>query len=329
MSSTYQTLIAKAELMAMAPEAVATFLRERAANDENRYDDPVDRETEAALRGRNDPLINLALAKYARSAATLLPLFESREPGSAIRLAVLSNTALEYGQFAPIGLNLFADRHKAVAWLVSAPDTEIEALFENPKLHDDFLRGLLKREKPWDVVPEERLCTFVGILARNKRMRTPYNRKRMDGYAEYSHGAVFDAAWSLAERVEPSQQWAFALCWLFVCMQTDAFSIKKPLTLAARWYPDPSNTKLAKEEAEENQRGYLSSYQGVRKGLARLALSKEAKILEKLLASDDPAFRSAAYAEGKLTSKQLYEAYDKDGELYRPIYELTHFTIQE
>jgi hypothetical protein len=115
--------------------------------------------------------------------------------------------------------------------------------------------------------------------------------------------------------VEPTQQWASALLWLFDCMPAKASSIKNPLAVGARWYPDASDAKFAQREAEDLERGYLSDYQGVRKGLARLALSRNSKLLDKLLASNDPAFRSAAYAEGKLTSEQLSEAYDKDGEL--------------
>lgn len=114
----------------------------------------------------------------------------------------------------------------------------------------------------------------------------------MDGYAEYSHGSVFNAAWKLAERMPVNERWSRALCLLYDRMQTDAVSIDKPLELAARWHPDPGNVELIEKEAKELERGWLPSYQGVRKGLARLALHNDSKLLASLLASDDPAFRS-------------------------------------
>lgn len=112
-----------------------------------------------------------------------------------------------------------------------------------------------------------------------------------------------------------SVPWAMALNWLYDRMEAKAFSIEKPLELAARWHPEPSDTDAVAQEAKDMEGGWLSHYQGVRKGLARLALSKDSKLLTTLLASDDPAFRSAAYSDGAITPEQLSAAYERDGEL--------------
>jgi hypothetical protein len=88
----YKSIIQEAELLAMSPEAVAEFLKKRAKQSVDELDhDPVDEETEEALRGRSNPLIDLALARYARSTEALRPIFQSSQPCGAIRLAVLSN----------------------------------------------------------------------------------------------------------------------------------------------------------------------------------------------------------------------------------------------
>ena len=312
----YKTVIQEAELLASPPAVVAEFLKKRAAQSKDeRRDDDVDEEFEAALHGRNDPLINLALARYGQFNTAVLPLFKGGGPSGAIRLAVLANTALGDEFFSRFPVALFGSPEQTAVWLATAPDAEISALFENPKLDDSFLRGLLESSKPWDSIPEARLATFVSSLVRNERMRTPYDDSFMDGYSEYSHGSVFNAAWKLAERMPVNERWARALCWLYDRMQTDAFSIDKPLELAARWHPDPGNVELIEKDAKELERGWLSSYQGVRKGLARLALHNNSTLLTSLLASDDPAFRSAAYADGNLSPEQLSAAYDKDGEL--------------
>ena len=88
----YKSIISEAELLAMSPEAVAEFLKKRAKQSMDELDhDPVDVEAEVALRGRSSPLIDLALARYARFMETLRPIFQSSQPCGAVRLAVLSN----------------------------------------------------------------------------------------------------------------------------------------------------------------------------------------------------------------------------------------------
>lgn len=313
----YRAIIKQAELVAMPPEAAAAFLEKRAG--QSKYEwrgDPVDDDAEAALLGRSDPLINLALAKHARFIATLKPLFEAGEPEGAIRLSVLSNTAVGGEIVSRFPVALFDEEEQLVAWVNAAPDEELAALFENPNLDDSFLRDLLDAKAPWDSLPAERLGSIVMILHRNQRMQRPYDDNYMDGYVEFSYGAVFNAAWSLTERMEPTVRWAGSLSYLYDRMEPGAFSIAKPLELAARWHVDPSDAEAVAGEAKDIERGWLSHYQGVRKGLARLALAKDSKLFASLLASDDPALRSAAYSDGFLSPEQVSAAYERDGELF-------------
>jgi hypothetical protein len=200
-------------------------------------------------------------------------------------------------------------------WLVSAFDDELLALFENPTLSDFFLRDLLERSKGWDSIDDDRLCRFVSILHMNPRMWTPRDDDYMDGYAEYSYGSVFNAAWKLAETAPATEEWSGSLGWLYEKLATDAFSIKEPLALAARWHVDPGDTEAHERQAKDHAIGYLGNMERVRKGLARLALSKDYKLLAELLASDDVAFRAAAYSAGPLNAEQLRAGYEKDGQL--------------
>jgi hypothetical protein len=244
----------------------------------------------------------------------LKPLFEAGEPSAPLKLAVLSNTVVGGEIFSRFPVSLFANAEQAAAWLVEATGEELSALFENHNIDDSFLRDVLEGKKPWDVIPDERLAMIVANLHRNDRMQKPYDDSYMDGYAEYSYGAVFNEAWKLAERVPVNENWARALSWLYSRLETDAFSIKSPLDIAARWHVNLSNTDAAAEE-DQLKRGRLSPSQGVRKGLARLALRKDSKLLTTLLGSDDPALRSAAYSDGAITEEQLSAAYEKDGKL--------------
>lgn len=300
----------------MSPEAVAEYLKRRAgqSKDEAR-DDSVDEQAEEALRSRAHPLINLALARYGRHMSTLSALFRASPPNHANRLATLCNTScsLEIFNHHPVG---FLGGTAAIAhWLGEASPEELQALFENPSLDDDFLCDLLKRGKGWEAVSDDMLSTIVVILGRNKRMWTPRQDDYMDGYAEYSYGAVFNAAWKLAESVENSERWAIALGSLYERMEPDAFSIKDPLSIAARWRLDPARGEAARKEAEMNAKGWLGAHQRVRKGLARLALANKAGLLPELLADNDIALRCSAYAAGRLSPDQLTAALQRDGEL--------------
>lgn len=310
----YKTIIQEAELMAMPPDSVAAFLKRRAEDSEEYYADPVDEETEGALRGRSDPLIDLALAKYARFIETLRAIFQDAQPGSALRLAVLTNST-RWPAHTHFPEELFSRREQAALWLADASRQELQALFENPVIDDQFLQDLLERAKPWDTLSEERFLTIVTILGGNERMWTPYSKELMDGYADMLYHAVFNSAWKLAESVEPSEEWARALSYLYDRLKTDAFSIKEPLQLVNRWQLDPSKSELIEKEAKENQDGNLSDHQGVRKGLAKLALSRNSALLPRLLSSPDLALRAAAYSDGCMTPEQLSAAYQQDREI--------------
>ena len=79
----YQTIIHEAELLASPPTVVVDLLRNRSAKTQDYL---MDKETEAALARRDEPLINLALARYACYGETLRPLFEAGVTGGAILL---------------------------------------------------------------------------------------------------------------------------------------------------------------------------------------------------------------------------------------------------
>jgi len=310
-------VIQEAELAAMPPVAVAEFMKRRDAESEHdarAYQ--VDEDAEMALLGRKEALIDLALARYSQHIGVVSTLFQAAAPRSPIRLACLSNSALRRDRpnLFPIGL-LGRELGPLAEWLASASDGELHALFENPALSDSFLCDVLERCDGWSFIDDDRLCTIVFSLCGNPRMRTPRDDDYMDGYAEYNYASVFNAAWKLAETAPVTERWSDALGWLYEELVTDAYSIKEPLALAARWHVAPGDTEALKRQASDHAIGYLGYMERVRKGLARLALSKDHKQLAELLASDDVAFRAAAYSAGPLNAEQLRAGYEKDGAL--------------
>jgi hypothetical protein len=312
----YRILIQEAELMAMRPDAVAEYLKRRASElKDDARDDRVDEDVEEALRRRGDPLIDLALAGYGRHMEVVSGLFQAAAPGTPVRLACLSNVVLGRANSGFPACLLGQEADAMAQWLLTATDEELPALFENPTLDDSFLRDLLERSRAWKCIDDDRLCRFVSLLQRNPRMRTAWDDEWMDGYAEYSYGSVFNAAWKLAETAPTTERWAASLGSLYERLQADAFSINEPLTLARRWHVDPSDATAMARQEQDHAIGYLGNKERVRESLARLALRKSGKVLPDLLTSDDVAFRAAAYAAGDLNADQLRAGYVKDSEI--------------
>jgi hypothetical protein len=308
-------VILEAWLLASAPEAVASYLRkrgERLAADT--FIREGDEELEEALLARNEPLIDLALARYCRYSDTAKKLFYKENAALAIRLSVLSNRCL-YGLTCWLPVRLF-DRDEALlaSYLASAELEEFNALFENPKLHDLFLSQFLDGDGHMKGLDEARQLAAIHALSRNERMRTEYDGDLYeDGFGAYSYGTVFTAAWKLATWAPTTPQWAVALNSLYDKLLPEMHSSDAPLEIAIRWLPqDPQQIK---QEAHFSEDGYLSDYQGVRRGLAKLALSKDSSLTETLLASDDIALRCAAYAFCDLTTEAIEKAFENDGPL--------------
>ena len=311
----YKEIIRTAELEVMAPDNVAAYLHMRAQqNREEWQKDEVSAEVEAALLARNEPAINLALARNGRFFTTLKPLFFSASPGSATRLSVLSNRVVEPDLWLGMPEALLGDENESASWLASASVDELVSLFENPTVKADFLRHFLEGGATWEALTNDGRLTAVYTLSKNHKLRTPQDLFSRDGYAVYEHGKVRDSAWSLASSVPNDEGWAYVLASLFAAI-LPGHSFKKPLEVVARWMPDSNDDTAIAKEAQGAKEGYLTNHQQVRKSLARLALNDKPNLLDTLLASEDPALRAAAYAFGNMTPSLLSAAYTKDGKL--------------
>lgn len=308
----YKILITEAELMASSPETVLQVLKNRAIAQKGRSSaDVIDEETEQSLSSRNNPLIHLALAQYGKHVSVVSSLFASVPAKHPLRLAALSNSNIERKASFPI--HLFGDDNSLCRWLENAPEEEFEALFENPNLSSALLSDLLSRRGTWSSVSDETLRKLVHALLKNERMHEGYQKQFVDQWKHFNYASVSDSAWLLAETVEPTERWASVLGWLYEKLETEAPSIKKPLTLAARWRAESKDS--AALEKEFNVDGNLSHRQRVRKGLGRLALKLDAKLATKLLNDKDIALRCAVYSSAPMKAEQLKSAFKRDGAL--------------
>jgi hypothetical protein len=309
--------VLEAELLASRPERVLEWLRSRANGDYT--EKPIyDASLEKSLLGRNDPLINLGLAQFGIEDEILRSLFDSPASSqrSALRLAVLSNTTIRKHQPYHSGdliAALTGTRGEVGPWLASLSDEELRALFLNPTLGNEFLLEFLERKKGWSDLSEPRQILTLYALANNPRMSERYKSITMDGYAEYSHDAVFTAAWNLAAVVPVKLHWCWVLTALYPKTLTSV-SVEDPLALAKRWFPDPADEKVAAAEEKRLQDPDPGSFGYLRMEIARLAVRKNAvgTKLADLLNHEDLAIRLGACRYGNPDAEQIAAAAARD-----------------
>lgn len=312
----YEEIIREAELLASPPAAVVAYLEGRSQRLlADRFCYEGDEALEQALLGRQDALIDLALAQHCRHAETAKTLFFRDGAGPGLRLAVLTNRTMVTALMGSFPGDLFdGDKAALVSYLSGASETERSALFENPSLNSAFLSDFLDGDECWIALDEPKQLAALHSLQQNMRMHTEYKGNRYDdGWDNYQHSRVFDSAWKLAGRVPTTPQWAAALSALYDKMPTVAISIDDPMALAERW--QASAPEQTKNENYHQSHGYLNDYQGVRHGLARLARRKPSCNRTAMFSSDDPAVRCAVYSDTELKAEFMQQAYERDGAL--------------
>lgn len=301
-----QTIINEAELLAGTVAHVYRWLETRYAKSDG-DDVGGDKELEASLLNSraSSTHIKLALARFCFYSETATRLWnevprDNDNKNYNLRHCLLSNQRL--GSVLPNELpyTLFENKNRFEQWLKGASDHDLFTLFENQKIKASFLRNLFEGDECWQAMDEGRQLITIEALTRNKRIRAMNvysasgDLKAIDtGWTE-----IIDAGWKLAKTVPTTKEWARALDWFYQNLPPKAFSVKDPLAVAARWFPDPNDTEFIKKET-----GNVSedcNYQGVRRELAKLALNmkpdqkSEFDLMSELFNSEDPAFPEAA-----------------------------------
>jgi hypothetical protein len=314
----YRNAIETAKLILLPPPNVCEWLAKRAENIESSRwssDEGIDK----VLLARDDPLINLGLAQYTISDEVACELF-ARLPGAdasqrqhnlALRLGVLSNQSLSSGalSFGLVRSVFGKDKVACLNWLNTADTSEIWALFENPTLGDDFLCDFLEGKESWGNVVDDKRPIAIAALAGNERMKAQYEGP-MDGWAEFRHGKVFDAAWGLARSAPLTRDWADVLSMLFGACRP--ISLDSPADALLRWHRPSEDDKAAEEKARNNKMGHLGSFQSVRMNLSRLASRHDRKAALAALQNGDVAVRCAAYMSAALSAEQIAAAFERD-----------------
>jgi len=295
-------LLTFAELTFSSPETVARQLLATPPKES------LSEEHQTELLKIGGPPVRLALARSSLHEKLVRKIFQESTPSSATRLGSLANPNIR-----PIAL--FADEPALAAWIKTAPNVDLSALFMNPRVDSNIIADILEKEPPFDDVSEDTHLEIIRSLAENQRMSSTIETS--DGYEEHTYNHPFRLAVELAQTCPTSPPWAHAMASLLERMPAEC-DHTLALAAAKRW----TGKNAASEDKEVLKSGNLSSHQRVRFVLARLGMGSmfmsnyipDAERSKGLIASPDPAMRAAVYSFGRLSSDEVRSALKKDKE---------------
>lgn len=206
---------------------------------------------EYCLFRRNDPFIDLAIAKFGGSTSVISRVFKRANAGT--RLAAIANRK------GSIFLNLGDD------YFLKASRIELEAFFSNPEIDNELFIYIFNRANDFrtmvderlteiipflEKLPNERLLKVIPYLASHPRLLGKSSQTFLDDDKEYDYQTLLDSAWKLAGTVPVTNAWGLVLGKLLeVCNLPGRIEAPRTRSLIERWshwedYKEGHNTLL-------------------------------------------------------------------------------------
>jgi hypothetical protein len=306
-----RTLIKEAELVHGSKDYVYNFYSNYTKSNDKIDVEDLDEETEGKLLDKNDPFIDITLAQFCFYNTTLKRLFSKSfsDDNLTLRLACLSNKMVGKRSWGSCNLPqaLFdsEDNKEILAWFGIITSQELDVLFRNETINDNFLTELLELDNDlWMALSETNKLQVIRSLYYNERVCKAYDGP-MDGYAEYTHGKLFSVIWDLAKKLPVEKKWSYALGDLLGKTQDNRYEFDS-LEVAKRWI---------QSEEVETKKQFLSGFESVRYACYKNVikdLSYDDKTNNVHYTNEDIAYRACAYVQTKLTEDNIVEAYAKD-----------------
>ena len=230
---------------------------------------------EYLLVRRDDLLIDLGIARFGHSSKTIRRVFKRGNIG--VRCAALSNVHIGPGGIFREG---WIEERDIKELIRIGPKAELESLAKNRFLHDDALEQIIERKGAFVDLSDDQYIHMLMWLGCNRRMSAKYDRRILNGLAEYSHERVFSLAWDLARHLPATKAYAYVL---YKLLQNTALPVRfdNPESLLERW--------RIEKEPKDGKRALAYSY------YLRSRLSDVLEADEKLFSSNDPAVRESFY----------------------------------
>ncbi len=313
-----------ARLLISSPNAVYEELKEYGAEVRaSPYAAPSD-ELESKLAGRNDPLIDLALASYGSSEDEIGRLYKNaKQPPidatdasykQGVRLAVLANETVASKSI----LNQFPENvigEAELAYVLKDADwSEAQTLIENPTISADVLKALYRGDKIAEGIDEKRRMQLVAISGRNERVHTCKD----DEYGpDFTSRDIHKAIFEMLETVPTSSNWLSNLRYLLE--QVDPDQVQTPDSLDAvlgRWSVDEKGEPDEPSDREPYTDTGLPERTDFRCLIAALygrSWSSDGFVIHGSPDDEDVARRCAYYGNAQLDVKAIKEGYERDG----------------
>jgi hypothetical protein len=307
-----RTLIKEAELVHGSKDYVYNFYSNYTKSNDKIDVEDLDEETEGKLLDKNDPFIDITLAQFCFYNTTLKRLFSKSfsDDNLTLRLACLSNKMVGKRSWGscdlPQALFDSEDNKEILAWFGIITSQELDVLFRNETINDNFLTELLELDNDlWMALSETNKLQVIRSLYYNERVCKAYDGP-MDGYAEYTHGKLFSVIWDLAKKLPVEKKWAYALGNLLDKTSDDRYEFDS-LEVAKRWNVE--------EEEDTTKKQFLDYFELVRyaiyKNVVKNLYGKD-KTNKLHYQHEDLAYRACAYVQTDMTEDDIREAYAKD-----------------
>lgn len=290
----YQQRIEAAFLTRCTPQAAYDwlFVRRYTGDEKPPYRSETQKVLEYLLVRRNDPLIDLGIARFGHSGETIRRIF--RRGDSGIRCAALSNP--HSGSY-----HGWLEKDDIEEIIRSGKKAELESLAKNRFLNDDALEQLIERKEQFTDLSDDQYIKMLIWLGGNPRMSADYDERIIDGWAEYRHGSVFTLAWDLARHLPVTETIAYVL---YELLKGTALPVgyDNPEEVLERW--------RIEDEPQDGSRSLASSY------FLRTRLADVLKADDKLLNSNDNAVRESFYRRFSPWQFKDWPTFiERDGEL--------------
>ncbi len=284
----------EARLLISRPEDVFNELQKHGSQAESYWSlDALDQQLERSLLARNEPLIDLALARYATDGEIVGQLYEkactiadtsNRAYAKGLRVACLSNHLVSVSDLASFPRDIIGAE---ATWKVlsDADDDEASALLQNPRIDSNLLKTLYTREEAFASLPEYRWGRLIAVSRSNPL------------FAE-SH-QLDEAIFRLLEIAPPNESWRAMLLPLLERLHpTFAPPLNSLRHVLQRWSSDHTDEDVTKWQH------YLSRQEEFRCLIAALYGGDKA-ILDAGRTSADVAIRCAFYGNAPLTLAEM------------------------
>jgi len=287
---------------------------------------------------RNNPSLNLAIAKYGTHIPTLKRIYNNssesfywggipnystkikKKENRFLRLAALTNVFVGPKEGLIFYKPAFLSLKDLISILQEYPKSKdlIEAYFNNPHIPRDSLSQIIKREEDFAFISDDLHIYIIYYISQNPIVEKPRDSSYIDGWAEYSHNKLFFDLWGLFSTVPVTESWASVLCEIVGNTHLPFVGEELTVELFNRWQIEDENGDEDEDEDENEDLNPTSYSFWLRFALAKL-IFKEAHDEKREYISpnhEDKAIRLAYYNSCKPTDIFGYGISDEEFYFY-------------